>query len=213
MTKRLIDIVLSFLSLTILSPVFLVAAMGIRLSSPGPIVYRDERVGLAGKPFTMHKFRTMYVRSKDSGSSITAINDSRVFSFGVLLRKLKIDELPQLYDVLRGKMSIVGPRPENIEIVKKHYSQEQKKTLSVLPGLASPGSIFNYTHGHLFLSDDDPEGSYIKELLPVKLGLDNVYVNEHSLLYDLRIVFRTIFVVVSQALGKKDFPEPPEMKK
>src|SRR5438445_2766534 len=116
MVKRLFDIMLSAAALVLLSPILLIVATGIRLSSRGPIFYRARRVGLNGEEFTMHKFRTMETNQWPAGSAITAPNDSRVFLFGSVLRRLKIDELPQLYDVLRGKMSFVGPRPEDPRI-------------------------------------------------------------------------------------------------
>lgn len=212
MTKRLFDIFASISALVVLSPILLIAAMGIKLSSPGKIVYRARRAGLNGKEFWMHKFRTMHYQPANQGSLITAPTDSRLFPFGSLLRKLKIDEFLQLYDVLAGKMSIVGPRPEDLEIVEKHFTPMQMETLAVLPGLASPGSIFNYTHGHHFISNYDPEGSYISRFLPIKLAFEIIYVRNRSLTYDFRIIFRTILVILFTALGKKEFNDPPEME-
>src|SRR6266566_8562668 len=113
MVKRLFDIVVAAFALVLFSPLLLIAAVGIRLSSRGPVLYRAQRVGRDGKLFTMHKFRTMRVEQGPGSSPITGPNDSRVYRFGSLLRRLKIDELPQLYDVLRGTMSLVGPRPED----------------------------------------------------------------------------------------------------
>src|SRR5437868_6896109 len=211
MGKRLCDIVASLLGLILTAPLFALAAIGIWLSSPGPVIYRARRAGRNGRVFLMHKFRTMRP-SKPGESAITASNDQRVFPFGSLLRRLKIDELPQLYDVLRGEMSIVGPRPEDAELVRKYYSAGQWETLRVRPGLASPGSIYNYTHGHQYLDDADPEGTYIERLLPIKLALESVYVRRASLWYDLRIVGRTVSTIALIALGKRRFSEPCEMK-
>lgn len=212
MVKRLLDILLSSLALIILSPLFIIAVLGIWFSSSGLTIYRAERAGLNGKSFIMHKFRTMHIQNDGRASAITATNDARIFPFGTFLRKLKIDEIPQLFDVLRGEMSIVGPRPEDLAIVKKHYTHKQKHTLSVKPGLASPGSLYNYTHGHLFLSDKDPEKSYTERLLPIKLDLELVYVNNFSILYDIRLILRTIYTITLLLLGKKTFPDPPEMR-
>jgi lipopolysaccharide/colanic/teichoic acid biosynthesis glycosyltransferase len=126
---------------------------------------------------------------------------------------LKIDELPQLINVLKGEMAIVGPRPEDPRIVDEYYTREHLETLSVLPGLASPGSIYNYTHGERLLSADNTEQQYVEQLMPVKLALDIVYVREASFVYDLKIILRTIGVILAIALGKREFADPPEMIK
>ena len=213
MAKRIFDVVMSVLALVLLSPLLLVAAIGVRLSSPGPVLYRARRVGRGGELFTMHKFRTMHVDQGPRASAITGPEDTRVFFFGSLLRRLKIDELPQLYDVLRGKMSVVGPRPEDPRIVREHYRPEDMETLNVLPGLASPGSIYNYTHGDDILAQGDAEEMYAHKLLPIKLALEIVYVREGSFLYDLAIILRTIVVILLVACGKRRFANPPEMRK
>jgi lipopolysaccharide/colanic/teichoic acid biosynthesis glycosyltransferase len=159
----------------------------------------------------MHKFRTMRVHQGQEASAITGPKDLRVFFFGSLLRRLKVDELPQLYDVLRGRMSLVGPRPEDPRIVRDYYTPEQRETLSVPPGLASPGSIYNYTHGDQILAQGNSEQMYVEKVLPVKLALDSVYVREANFFYDLQIILRTFTVIVLMTLGKRKFPDPPEM--
>jgi lipopolysaccharide/colanic/teichoic acid biosynthesis glycosyltransferase len=209
----LIDYVISTTALIILSPLFILAAAGIRICSAGPILYRAKRAGRHGKIFTMYKFRTMHVRQDGYASAIAAKNDPRVFVFGQWLRRLKIDELPQLINVLKGEMAIVGPRPEDPRIVDEYYTKEHLETLSVLPGLASPGSIYNYTHGERLLSADNTEQQYVEQLMPVKLALDIVYVREASFVYDLKIILRTIGVILAIALGKREFADPPEMIK
>jgi lipopolysaccharide/colanic/teichoic acid biosynthesis glycosyltransferase len=211
MAKRVFDILASLAAMIVLSPVFLAAAIGILLSSPGPVLYRAKRAGRGGTPFVMHKFRTMSVAQGPRASAITASQDARVFAFGKLLRRLKIDELPQLFDVLRGEMSVVGPRPEDIRIVQERFAPEHWETLSVRPGLASPGSIFNYTHGESLVGAEDPERDYLEKLLPVKLALEIVYVRRVCLWYDVQIIGRSIAAIVLIALGKKHFPNPPEM--
>jgi len=142
---------------------------------------------------------------------ITGAHDSRVFLAGRILRALKIDELPQLFDVLIGKMSIVGPRPEDPKIVELYYSSFGRRTLEVAPGLASPGSIYNYTHGHLYLDDHDPEQSYVRKLLPTKLALELVYVRRASLWYDITVILKTAVAILLIGLGKRQFAEPPEI--
>jgi lipopolysaccharide/colanic/teichoic acid biosynthesis glycosyltransferase len=211
MAKRFIDLCLAAVALVILSPVFVAAAAGVRLTSPGPVFYRARRMGRGGSLFVMWKFRTMHVRP-ETGSAITSHNDSRVFLVGRILRALKIDELPQLWNVLKGEMSFVGPRPEDPRIVAHHYDAIGMETLLVAPGLASPGSLFNYTHGHQYLNDNDPEGSYVHQLLPLKLAMEAVYVRHSSLWYDFQIVLRTAITILQIAAGRRSFPQPPEFE-
>jgi lipopolysaccharide/colanic/teichoic acid biosynthesis glycosyltransferase len=149
-------------------------------------------------------------RGAGLGAPITSAEDSRVFRFGKWLRDAKLDELPQLFNVIKGDMAIVGPRPEDPTIVRQHYTAENFRTLDVLPGLASPGSIFNYTHGQQTLVGDDATASYVNNLLPIKLALDGVYVERASVFYDVRIIARTLRILLSRAAGKRHFPEPPE---
>ena len=212
MVKRLFDIVASLLGLLVLSPLLMGAAIGIRLTSPGPVFYRARRTGRCGHEFVMHKFRTMRLAS-GSSSLITTATDPRVFPLGQLLRLLKIDELPQLYDVLTGKMSVVGPRPEDPRIVDRYYGPLGRETLNVVPGLVSYGSLYNYTHGQRHLNDSDPETSYVRELLPLKLALELVYVRNHSLPGDLTIIVKTFVTIFLISLGKRNFSEPSEIIK
>jgi lipopolysaccharide/colanic/teichoic acid biosynthesis glycosyltransferase len=211
MVKRLFDIAVSLTALVLLWPLLLVAAIGIRLFSRGPVFFRAERAGRNGEPFVMHKLRTMRTEQGTAASRISSRDDNRVFAFGRLIRRLKIDELPQLYDVLCGKMSIVGPRPEDPGIVRDHYAPEHWETLAVRPGLVSPGSIYNYTHAEKLIGRQNPEKDYVEKVLPVKLALERVYVREVSFRYDLRLIFRTMAVIAMIALGKRDFSDPPEM--
>ena len=211
--KSCCEKLLAALALLVLAPIFMSAALGIRLSNRGPVFYRAQRVGLHRKLFIMYKFRTMAVAPKPGGSAITAKHDARVFPFGAFLRRLKIDELPQLINILKGEMSLVGPRPEDPKIVFQHYTPQQMETLRVLPGLASPGSMYKYTHGEQLLEVDNPEKTYMESFLKIKLALELVYVREASLLYDLKIILRTVAVIFAAALGRHRFAEPPEMKK
>lgn len=212
MVKRVFDIAAATLGLLILSPVLLAAALGILLSSRWTVLFRARRVGLHGAEFAMHKFRTMHVdRNPGKDSVITGRSDSRIFEFGKVLRKTKIDELPQLWDVLIGKMSIVGPRPEDPQIVDRHYSEEYKKTLSVKPGVASPGSIFYYTHGEKMLTGEDPESAYVEKVLPLKMVLELQYVRNASLPRDLAIIATTVKTIFLKSIGKNSFPMPSEL--
>jgi len=213
MAKRLADCLISIIILLILSPLFLIAVVGIKLSSAGPVLYRAKRVGLNGCIFIMYKFRTMDSNETQLSSRITAKRDPRIYPFGLWLRRFKIDELPQLFNILKGEMSFVGPRPEDPDIVQQHYHSYYFETLRVLPGLASPGSIYNYTHGEKLIDVENTEDFYITQLLPTKLALDAVYVREASFLYDLKIVARTIWTIFCIMIGKQHFSDPPEMKK
>ena len=140
MVKRLFDVFASFIAIILLSPVLLLAFLSVRIASPGPAIYRAQRIGRGGTPFVMHKFRTMHVRPS-TGSVITSANDSRIFLVGRILRALKIDELPQLFDVLAGKMSIGGRRREDRKIVELYYTALGGETLSVAPGVWRAGSV------------------------------------------------------------------------
>jgi len=214
MVKRFVESSLALAALIALSPVLFLVAVGIRLSSRGPIFYRADRVWLDNARFTMLKFRTMHTDQRASSSRITAGGeDPRVFPFGSFLRRLKIDEFPQLINILKGEMSFVGPRPEDPKFVENNYTEEELETLRVLPGLTSPGSLYYYTHGESLITTADPEKSYVEKVLPTKLALDLVYVHEASTLYDLRLVIQTIWVLSCVLAGRTNFPEPREMKK
>jgi lipopolysaccharide/colanic/teichoic acid biosynthesis glycosyltransferase len=211
--KRLIDVALALLALVLSAPMFGLVAAGIRLCSPGPIFHKANRVGLRGQIFRMYKFRTMDLEHEVFQSAITGKTDPRVFPLGAWLRYLKIDELPQLLNILKGDMSIVGPRPEDPGIVEEHYAAAHMETLSVLPGLSSPGSIYYYTHMERELGVGNPEQYYVERILPVKIALDRVYLREASRFYDAKIMLRTLWVVVCMFFGRRDFPEPPELSK
>ncbi|HEV2750087.1 MAG TPA: sugar transferase [Gemmatimonadales bacterium] len=209
--RRLVDALLAGLALVVTAPLLALAAVGIRRASPGPVLYRAERVGRGGRPFIMYKLRTMHSRRRSDASRITGANDPRVFPLGAWLRGVKLDELPQLINVLKGEMAIVGPRPEDPAIVTRHYTALGRETLSVRPGLASPGSIYSSTHGDALLTGNDPEGAYAERLLPLKLALDAVYVRHASFQYDARIVGRTLWVIITTLAGRSRFPDPPEL--
>jgi lipopolysaccharide/colanic/teichoic acid biosynthesis glycosyltransferase len=150
----------------------------------------------------MYKFRTMYhVPAEAAGPAITAVRDSRVFRFGRLLRATRVDELPQLWNVLVGDMSIVGPRPEDPGIVAEHYGPLERETLTVRPGLTGPGALFTITDGHLYLDDRDPEGSYVRDLLPVRISLDVAYARRPSVTQDLRLIGRTLLTIARTSAG------------
>jgi len=210
MVKRLLDLALAALGLALVAPVLALAALGVRLSSPGPVLYRARRVGRGGACFTMYKLRTMHVRQPRRASRITGQDDPRVFPLGRMLRRTKLDELPQLFNVLRGDMSIVGPRPEDPALVERYYTPLHRETLAVRPGIASPGSLYHYTHGDALLAHGDPEAAYAERLLPLKVTLDVVYVRHASLQLDVRIIGRTLATIAACVGGRRRFPDPPE---
>jgi lipopolysaccharide/colanic/teichoic acid biosynthesis glycosyltransferase len=203
--RRKSELVIAGLILVLASPLFLLIALGIWLADPGPIFYLAERSGWKGRTFLMFKFRTMRIAAS-GGSRITGARDPRVFWFGALLRRLKLDELPQLLNIIRGEMAFVGPRPEDPWFVTHAYTEDDRETLDVLPGLTSPGTLYYYTHAEQFLSDEGTEDSYMSGPLKLKLQLDREYVSKASAAYDLRLALATIRVLGCVAAGRKDFP-------
>jgi len=189
--KRILDILISSVGLILLSPVFGVVAYFIRRDSPGPIFFRGKRMGRAEKPFTILKFRTMYeMNDCFQGPPLTVNGDKRITSLGRWLRHTKINELPQLWNVLKGEMSLVGPRPEDPEIVMQWPEDIRREVLSVRPGLTSPASII-YRDEEELLSPTSLMDDYLKRILPEKLRLDQLYVRNRSLLGDLDVLFMT----------------------
>lgn len=207
--KRALDVLFACVILFVTLPLMLLVAVGIRVSSPGPILFRARRVGLNGHDFSMLKFRSMHAGR--SGPAITAGADPRVFRFGQVIRKLKLDELPQFINVLKGEMSIVGPRPEDPDIVESHYTGWMKETLRVRPGITSPGSIFYYMCGEALVDADRPEQSYVERLLPPKLAIERAYLDRATVVSDVWIVLRTVTAVFSRALGIAGRPSEREI--
>lgn len=212
MVKRLFDIFAAAAALVVLGPVILLAAVGVKLCSRGPAFYCAQRAGVGGRPFTLYKLRTMHVHQGAGASAVTGAKDPRIFAFGSLLRKAKLDELPQLLNILKGDMSVVGPRPEDMINVQRYYDELGWQTLQVRPGLAGVSSIYNYTHGEKLLVGDDVETIYARDLLPVKLALEVVYLQRASVAYDVRLIGRTAITIVQIAAGRQQFDDPPEMR-
>ena len=190
--KRVFDVFVAATSLALLLPFLLIIGIAIRVSSPGPALFRHERVGQDFSPFEVLKFRTM--RSDSVGSQITSASDPRVTALGRILRQYKIDELPQLVNVLRGDMSIVGPRPEVARYVELH--PEYKVVLSVQPGLTDPASLRYRHEQELLETQDDPETFYRSELLPDKIRLSVSYVESRSFVGDLKLIGKTIHAII-----------------
>lgn len=197
MTKRTFDIVCSGLGLVLLAPLFVVIAVWIKLDSRGPIFFRQIRVGRFGKTFKIYKFRTMVAGAESKGRQITAGDDSRITRAGRILRKHKLDELPQLINVLKGEMSLVGPRPEvpkYVEMFKENY----QVILGVTPGITDFASLKFRQESALLHTANDPESLYIREILPEKIRLAKEYVANASLLLDIKVILMTLLHLPSR---------------
>lgn len=191
MIKRFVDIVGALLSLAVFGVPMLVIAAAIKIDTPGPVLYRGKRVGRYGRLFHILKFRTMVVNAERLGGPSTAGDDPRITTAGRRLRKYKLDELPQLLNVLAGSMSLVGPRPEVQQYVDT-YTEEEEAILSVRPGITDYASLWNSDEGAVLAGHPDPEEAYLKLIRPTKLRLQLKYVREQSLVTDMKIVLATI---------------------
>ena len=203
--KRILDIVLCTLALIVLFPLFLLTAIAIKLSSKGPVFYASDRTGKDHRRFHFYKFRSMHVTDADKGQFVA--DADRLFPVGKAIRRLKIDELPQLINIIKGDMSIVGPRPMPWNSVDTTYYGEYQEILTVRPGLTSAASLFDYIVGDTYTDDE----AYQREVLPVKLELEMLYIRRQSFRYDASLVWRTIITVLQVAAGKKQFRELPEI--
>ncbi len=192
MIKRAFDLVCAALGLLLLSPLLLAVAIAIKLDSPGPVFFRQERIGRHGKPFRIHKLRSMTQRQSAQASQITIGADARITRVGALIRRWKLDELVQLIDVFQGNMSLVGPRPEVPRYVALYPSDVASLVLSVRPGITDPASIHFRNENELLGKAEDPEKMYRETILPEKLRLQSAYVREQSFFGDIAIILRTI---------------------
>ena len=195
--KRIFDVIASGLGLIVLSPLFLILAIWIKLDSEGPVFYRQVRVGFKNKDFRIFKFRSMRVGA-DKGSLVTiGGHDPRVTRSGYFIRKFKFDELPQLINVFLGDMSLVGPRPEVRHYVD-YWTPEQMHVLDVRPGITDPASIKFRNENELMEKAEDPEKYYIEVIMQEKIKLYLEYVEKHSFLYDIGLIFKTFWVIASE---------------
>lgn len=211
MLRRGFDILLALLLLGLAAPVLALAGAGVLWASPGPVLYRAARVGRGGRIFPMLKLRSMHVAAE--GAAITAPGDPRVFPWGALLRRLKIDELPQLWNVLRGDMAIVGPRPEDPALVARAYAPWMMETLAVRPGLTSPGSIFHQAQAARLIDPADPEGSYVARMLVPKLAIDRAYLERATLRSDLACLAHTALAILGAAANRPVGPMPVDLRR
>jgi lipopolysaccharide/colanic/teichoic acid biosynthesis glycosyltransferase len=192
-TKRLFDVAVALLALAMLSPLMLALALWIKLDSPGPVFFRQERVGQHGLLFRIHKFRSM--RDDAGGLPLTVGADARITQAGAWLRRKRLDELPQLIDVLQGHMSLVGPRPEVPRYVKRYPAHLRERVLAVKPGITDPSSLEFLDEADLLAAAADPEQAYIELILPLKLQRAADYAQRASLATDVAVLWRTVRVL------------------
>ena len=195
MLKRAFDFVSSLIGLILVSPILLTIAILIKKEDGGPVFYRGVRVGRFGKLFGIFKFRTMVVNAEKLGGPSTADDDPRITKVGNFIRKFKLDELPQLINVLKGEMSFVGPRPE-VQMYVDMFTEEEKTILSVRPGITDWASIWNPDEGAILAGSPDPEKTYMEKIRPDKIRLQLKYVRERSFWNDLKIIAQTIITIV-----------------
>lgn len=206
--KRIFDFVAAVLGLIIVFIPWVIISIIIKIQSPGSIIYKAVRVGQNGVPFTLLKFRTMCVNS-GAIHATTLRGDPRIFPFGSFLRKSKLDETPQLINILKGEMAVIGPRPEDRVNAERVYVGRYRKILEAKPGLSSPASLYDYTHGELYPSEE----RYMEEFEQRKLDIELYYVEHRSVIYDLQIIVRTIITIILITCGKRNFNEPREVEK
>jgi lipopolysaccharide/colanic/teichoic acid biosynthesis glycosyltransferase len=205
MLKRLFDFTASLFGLVVTAPVLILMALWVKLDSSGPVFYRAERAGRGGVPFRIFKFRSMVANADQIGGPTTSGSDARVTRSGRFIRKLKLDELSQLINVLVGDMSLVGPRPEIVSKVRK-YSEEERKTLELRPGITDWASIWNSDEGGVLEDAADPDAVYEEVIRPTKLKLQLYYYETRSFLGDIKIILSTLLRIV-----RKDWT-PRELK-
>lgn len=194
--KRVFDIVVSFISLIFLLPVFLILAIAIKIDSPGPVFYRQERITQYGKSFRIHKFRTM-VQNADKGLQVTVNNDSRITKVGKIIRNCRLDEIAQLIDVLQGNLTLVGVRPESPKYVAE-YTNEMMATLLLPAGVTSLASIYYKDEAKMLDGVDDADKVYIKKILPQKMYYNLKGIEEFSFFGDVKIMFMTVFAMLGK---------------
>jgi len=194
--KRLFDIVFSTIGLLFLLPFFIIISLLIVIDSKGGVLYKQIRVGKNNEDFLLYKFRSMYSEADKKGLLTVGGKDPRITKIGYFIRKYKVDELLQLVNVLKGDMSLVGPRPEVRKYVNL-YSSEQNRVLEVKPGITDVASLEFFNENDILAKAKDPEKTYINEIMPKKLKLNLVYIKEHNLLYDFKLILKTIGKIFS----------------
>jgi lipopolysaccharide/colanic/teichoic acid biosynthesis glycosyltransferase len=195
--KRVFDVFVSFAGLILLSPLFVGIAIAIRCTSPGPVIFRQLRIGFCGRPFTILKFRTMVASAPTLGPNVSPADDPRITRIGAFLRRSYLDEIPQLLNVIRGDMSLVGPRPETPEFVAL-YTSEERRVLQVRPGMAGPSTLAFESEAKVLAGTDDPYRYYVDHLLHERVGADLEYLDRQSFLYDLHVLVKSVLMVFEE---------------
>lgn len=207
--KFIFDEIIALISVIILLPLFLIVAILIKIDSKGPAIYKQERYGKNKKLFKMYKFRTMVINADTNGGKITGKNDARVTKIGRILRATKIDELPQLFNIIKGQMSIIGPRPE-VEKFVQLYSEQDNLVFTVRPGLSDYSSV-KYMNMDEIFENSDPDSEYVTNVLPDKNRLRLKYVYEFNLWVDIKIFFSTIFGIIKKVFSKFKKRKKPDL--
>jgi lipopolysaccharide/colanic/teichoic acid biosynthesis glycosyltransferase len=198
MAKRLIDLLLAALGLVVLAPLLLAAMAWVRMDSPGPVFFRQERVGRGGRVFRIHKLRTMFVDAASRGPAVTELHDPRVTRAGRCLRHYRIDEIPQLIDVIAGHMSLVGPRPELPRFVAHYPPELRARVLAVRPGITDPAALEFADEAELMAGSADPERTYVDVILPRKLRTQAEYAERATWASDLLTIGRTLRLLIQR---------------
>lgn len=201
--KRAADIIVASIGLLLFSPLLMIAAAAILVCDGKPVFYRQKRIGYMGSTFSIRKLRTMVNKAELYGGQITIGNDPRVTRTGRILRRLKVDELPQLINVLLGEMSLVGPRPEVPKYVAL-YTPEQRKVLNIMPGITDPASIKYRNENEILAQTIDPEESYVNKIMPEKININTQYAAEATMWTDLLIIVRTIWLLIKDSNPKNN---------
>jgi lipopolysaccharide/colanic/teichoic acid biosynthesis glycosyltransferase len=196
LAKRAFDLFVGSVALVVLAPIFLLLAVAVMIDSGGPVLFKQERVGRGGRPFRMYKIRSMVRDAERMAANVSASGDPRVTRVGVHLRRWHLDELPQLFNVLKGDMSLVGPRPETPEYVAR-YTEDERQVLAVKPGVAGPSTLAFMDEPEILGAADDPEDYYVNHLLHERVRLDLRYLDRWSLTSDVRLLLRQVWVLVS----------------
>jgi lipopolysaccharide/colanic/teichoic acid biosynthesis glycosyltransferase len=203
MAKRVFDVVVALLALLVFALPMLLIALAIRLDSPGPVFFRQQRVGQGSQPFRIHKFRTMVADAPERGPALTVGDDPRITRMGAWLRRSKLDELPQLIDVLAGDMSLVGPRPELPQYVARYPAALRDQVLALKPGITDPASLDFADESALLARAADPEREYIEVILPRKLSAAAAYAERATLATDLGVIARTLGLLARRAVQRR----------
>lgn len=208
--KRFFDIFLCSFALVVMSPLFLITAIAIKCSSKGPVFYYSDRAGKGKKPFHFYKFRSMHmVDERHKQKNLYTADEDRLFPVGRIIRRLKIDELPQLINVIKGDMSIVGPRPMPVTSVDQQYSGKYASITTIRPGLTSAASLYDYTVGETYA---DNEEEYRRIVVPTRLELELLYLGKESLCYDASLIWRTMVTIIMVFLKCRKLPIQPELR-